>query len=47
MTSRVSIMAEGTHLLRTMRRSYHGVPTLPDSDWLNDRQIDASFVIKL
>lgn len=47
MTSRVSIMVEGTNLLRTMRRSYYGVPTRPDSNWLNDRQIDASIVIRL
>ena len=43
----INRMVEGTNLLRTMRRSYYGVPTRPDSNWLNDRQIDASIVIRL
>jgi TonB-dependent receptor len=37
--TRVTLTLEGSNLLRTLRRSYYGVPTRPQSAWLNDRQI--------
>ncbi|HXU92367.1 MAG TPA: TonB-dependent receptor [Gallionella sp.] len=35
----LSFALEGTNLLRTVRRSYYGVETRPQSTWANDRQI--------
>jgi TonB-dependent receptor len=35
----LSFALEGTNLLRTVRRSYYGVETRPQSTWVNDRQL--------
>lgn len=35
----LSFALEGTNLLRTVRRSYYGAETRPQSTWANDRQI--------
>ena len=44
---RVSLSLEGTNLLRTVRSAYYGVPTRPQSAWLNDRQIGIVAVLRL
>jgi TonB-dependent receptor len=44
---RVSLSLEGTNLLRTVRSAYYGVPTRPQSAWLNDRQIAVVAVMRL
>ena len=44
--ARVTVTLEGGNLLRTLRRSYHGVPTRPQSAWLNDRQIAAGLSVR-
>jgi TonB-dependent receptor len=43
----VSIALEGTNLLRTVRSSYYGVETRPQSSWINDRQFIVSMTLKL
>jgi len=35
---RYTLSLEGTNLLRTLRTAYNGVPTRPQSAWVNDRQ---------
>ena len=44
---RVTLAIEGTNLLRTMRQSDYGAPTLPQSQWLNDRQVALSATLRL
>ena len=44
---RVTLAIEGTNLLRTMRLSDYGAPTLPQSQWLNDRQVALSATLRL
>lgn len=46
LSDRVSLAVEGTNLLRTMRRSYYGVPTRPQANLLNDRQFDATLTVR-
>lgn len=43
---RMSITLEGLNLLGTMRRSYHGVATRPQSHWVNDRQVGVGGTIR-
>ena len=43
---RTSIALEGSNLLRTVRESYYGVETRPQSAWLNDRQISLTATIR-
>jgi len=38
---KVTVTIEGSNLLGTLRKSYYGVKTRPESVWLNDRQISA------
>ena len=47
LSDRVSLSLEGTNLLRTVRSAYYGVPTRPQSAWLNDRQIGVAAVLRL
>ncbi|HZW24873.1 MAG TPA: TonB-dependent receptor [Gallionella sp.] len=42
----LSIALEGTNLLRTVRRSYYGVETRPQSTWANDRQLGVTMTAK-
>lgn len=42
----VSCSIDGINLLSTLRSSYYGVETRPQSVWLNDRQIGASMTIR-
>lgn len=44
---RVSLSLEGTNLLRTVRSAYYGVPTRPQSAWINDRQIAVVAAMRL
>jgi TonB-dependent receptor len=37
--ARVSVTLEAGNLTGTVRRSYYGVPTRPQSAWVNDRQV--------
>jgi TonB-dependent receptor len=43
---RVTLAIEGTNLLRTMRRSYYGVPTRPQNNWVNDAQLGATLTLR-
>lgn len=43
----ISIALEGSNLLRTVRSSYFGVETRPQSLWVNDRQFILSMTVKL
>lgn len=43
---RMTVALEGTNLLRTMRKSYYGVETRPQSNWLNDRQLSITATIR-
>jgi TonB-dependent receptor len=43
----VSLSLEGTNLLRTMRRAYYGGLNVPQSVWLDDRQIGALLSVAL
>ncbi|HSI55987.1 MAG TPA: TonB-dependent receptor [Ideonella sp.] len=43
---RLVLSVEGSNLLRTLRRSYYGVGTRPESHWLNDRQISVAASIR-
>ncbi len=45
-SDRMTFRLEGSNLLRTMRRSYYGVTTRQQSNWLNDRQINAAVTIR-
>jgi TonB-dependent receptor len=44
---RVSLSLEGTNLLRTVRSTYFGVPTRPQSAWLNDCQVGIVAMVHL
>jgi iron complex outermembrane receptor protein len=46
-TDRVSWSLEGGNLLGTMRRSYFGVETRPQSALVNDRQIGTSLSLRM
>jgi len=41
-SNELSFALEGSNLLRTRRSAYYGVPTQPQSAWLNDRQFGVS-----
>jgi hypothetical protein len=43
---RATFTIEGTNLLRTMRSSYYGVGTRPQSNWLNDAQLAATLTLR-
>jgi TonB-dependent receptor len=43
---KTSIAIEGSNLLKTMRTSYYGVATRPQSAWLNDRQVSIIATIR-
>ena len=45
-SDRVTLAIEGTNLLRTMRRSYYGVETRPQSQWINDAQLGAALTLR-
>ena len=42
----VTLTLEGSNLLRSVRRSYHGVATRPQSVFVNDRQIAANLSVR-
>lgn len=42
----LSLAVEGTNLLNTMRTSYYGLETRPQSAWVNDRQISITATIR-
>ena len=44
---RISLAIEGMNLLGTERRSYYGVQTRPQSNWVNDMQISATATVRL
>nr|WP_308789245.1 TonB-dependent receptor [Telluria antibiotica] len=43
----ITLSLEGSNLLRTVRSSYYGVATRPQSAWLNDRQIGIVAILRL
>ena len=45
-SDRVTLAIEGTNLLRTMRRSYYGVETRPQSQWINDAQMGVTLTLR-
>jgi TonB-dependent receptor len=45
--NRLTLSLEGTNLLRTVRTAYYGVPTRPQSAWINDRQISLVAILHL
>lgn len=46
-TDRVLLTVEGNNLLGTVRRSYYGVESRPQSSWVNDTQISAAVMVRL
>ncbi|MGB9130798.1 MAG: TonB-dependent receptor plug domain-containing protein [Thiobacillus sp.] len=42
----ISLAIEGQNLLGTVRKSYYGVETRPQSAWINDRQISATVALR-
>lgn len=47
LTDKVALSLEGLNLTRTVRRSYYGVETRPESAWINDTQFACLLTIKL
>jgi TonB-dependent receptor len=47
LSDRISLSLEGTNLLRTVRTTYFGVATRPQSAWINDRQIGVAAMVHL
>lgn len=45
-TNKISLAIEGNNLLGTERRSYYGVETRPQTDWVNNTQISATVTIR-
>lgn len=45
-TDKVSIVIAGTNLLGTVRSSYYGVETRPQSSWINDRQLSLAMTAR-
>ncbi len=43
----IALLIEGTNLLRTVRSSYYGVETRPESAWINDRQYSVALTFSL
>jgi len=46
-TDHASIAIEGVNLLHTLRRSYYGVETRPQSVWLDDTQIAVTVTVRI
>ena len=46
-SDRVTWSLDGGNLLATLRRSYFGVATRPESAWVNDRQIGTSLSVQI
>jgi len=46
-TDKLSLAIEGINLLGTMRRSYYGVTTRPQSVWLDDTQLAVTLMIRI
>jgi outer membrane receptor protein involved in Fe transport len=46
-TNRVTWSLDAGNLLGTLRRSYFGVETRPESAWVNDRQIGTSLSVQI
>jgi TonB-dependent receptor len=46
-TQRLTLSLDGGNLLGTLRRSYFGVATRPQSAWVNDRQIGISASLRM
>lgn len=47
LSENVTLSLEGTNLLKTVRRSYYGVETRPQSSWTNDTQISVTATVRL
>jgi iron complex outermembrane recepter protein len=47
LTDKASIAVEGMNLLHTMRRSYYGVETRPQSAWMDDTQIAVTVTVRI
>jgi TonB-dependent receptor len=45
-TKQITFALEGTNLLRTVRTSYYGVETQPQSAWMNDREVSVSVNVR-
>jgi iron complex outermembrane receptor protein len=45
-SDRILLAIEGTNLLRTVRSSYYGVETRPQSAWINDMQVSATVTLR-
>ena len=45
-SDKVTFALEGLNLLRTVRTSYYGVETRPQSSWANDLQLGASVTVR-
>jgi iron complex outermembrane receptor protein len=43
---KLTVTLEGANLLKTLRRSYYGAETRPQSAWVNDRQLAVSFSVQ-
>jgi outer membrane receptor protein involved in Fe transport len=43
----VSLVLAGSNLLGTVRHSYYGVETRPQSSWINDTQLSLSLTARL
>lgn len=47
LTDKIALSIEGLNLTRTVRRTYYGTQTRPESAWINDTQIACSVSFKL
>lgn len=47
MRKNLTLSLEGTNLLRTVRSSYYGVETRPQSSWVNDMQVSVTATLGL
>ena len=45
-SKQITFALEGTNLLRTVRTSYYGVETQPQSAWMNDREISVGMTVR-
>lgn len=46
LNKKTTLALEGTNLLQTVRSSYYGVETRPQSSWINDRQISVTLSVR-
>jgi outer membrane receptor protein involved in Fe transport len=46
LNKKTTLALEGTNLLQTVRSSYYGVETRPQSSWINDRQISTTLSVR-